>query len=345
VSRVVARRGFAAPLAACTLAAVTALAAASFHTVVQARRAATRFRAQEQAASAADLGLYSALGGWIVAARDSLQIGGVDSSVSPADPALVGARVLVTRITQRLFWLDAAAATRAGTSVEASRIHHLLIEVLRPVVPTAAALVARGDVLVGADATIDGTDTPPPGWSGCPPAHSVAAWSVMVPVGVVARDDDGLPIAGSTVDERAARTETYELLGGLSRTELAARADVVLSAGAILSPPRDSTIHPVFYAPGDLAVSGVGGRGVLLVEGRLSVRGPFEFAGVILAGRGIEASGPDVNLYGTVFSAGTEAVLWRGRGAIRRSTCAVDRASNGAARAVVVARRGWAERY
>jgi hypothetical protein len=344
VTRRTLRPGFAAPLAACMLAAVATLAAASFHTVVQGRRAATRLRAQEQAASAADLGLDSTLRSWDVERRDSLAIGALESSAAPTGDR-GGVRVLVTRVTLRLFWIEAAARTWGETSVEARRIHHLLVEVLRPAVPTSAALISRGDVLLGADAVIDGTDTPPPWWNGCPAPVSSPASSVIVPDGALARDHGGAQIPGASVDEAAGRTETYERLGDLSRAQLAERADLFLPPGAIVSLGRDSDRLTVIHASGDLVVTGAGGSGVLLIDGRLFIRGPFEFAGVILAGGGIEASGPGVSLYGTVLSAGAQGVLWRAEGGLWRSTCATSRAIDAAARPFVVRGRGWAELF
>lgn len=342
--RLAARAGFVSPLAACMLAGVAALAAASFHTVVQGRRAATRVRAQEQALSAADIGLRSALATWDVERRDSLPIGVVDSSAS-ASRGPNSVRVLVTRITQRLFWIEAAAQVRGETSVAARRIHHLLAEVLRPDVPTSAALVSRGDVLVGPDGTIGNTDTPPPHWADCPAPDSSRGSSVMVPGHAEARDDGGAPIPETIVDEAAGRPATYDQLGVVSRARLAERADSVLSPGAIVSLSPDSGPPRVIHAPGDLVVTGTGGSGVLLVDGRLSIRGPFGFVGVIVVGGGLEASGRDVSIYGVVLSAGTQGVVWRAQGSIWRSTCAVRRVTAAAARPYVVRGRGWAELF
>jgi hypothetical protein len=249
----------------------------------------------------------------------------------------------VTRITPRLFWLESVGRAGTGTTVEATRVHHLLIEALRPTVPTSAALIARGPVSVGTGASIVGGDTPPPGWSGCPPPDTSGGAAIRVPDGVTAHDDDGYPIPGAVADAVAERAETYRRLGAVTVEQLGARADTSVSAGAILSQQRDTPM--VVFAAGDLVVTGVGGRGVLLVDGRLSIRGPFGFAGVVIATGGIDASGPDVSVYGTVLAAGTEGVVWRGSGALRRSTCAVLHAAEGAARPFVIARRGWGELY
>jgi hypothetical protein len=345
VSRRAARPGFAAPLALCMLAAVAALAAASFHAVVQGRRSATRFRGRELTASAADVGLASLLASWDVAGRDSLAIGGVDSSAPHGHGQRAGTHTLVTRITSRLFWVEVAAQIGTGTSVEARTTHHLLLEVRRPDVFPSAALISRGDVLVGPDAAILFEDSPPPGWLDCPAPDSSGGYSVLVPQGVAARMHDGVPIPGAIAGEAAGRAETYEQPGEVSAAELAARADVTLAPGAILSQGRDSATARIVHGAGDLIVTSGAGQGVLLVDGLLSIRGPFRFAGVVIARGGIDASGHGVSIYGAVLSAGPEGVSWHGSGVLRRSTCAVRRAVDAAARPFVVGRRGWAELF
>ncbi|MDQ3948885.1 MAG: hypothetical protein M3282_00930, partial [Gemmatimonadota bacterium] len=103
------RRGFAAVLALYMLAAIAGLAAASFYTVVEARRGANRGTRQEEAASAADVGLVTALASWDVRRRDSLPVGGIDSVGSM--PGGLGAdriRVFVIRLTGSVYWIASA---------------------------------------------------------------------------------------------------------------------------------------------------------------------------------------------------------------------------------------------
>jgi Kef-type K+ transport system membrane component KefB len=81
------------------------------------------------------------------------------------------------------------------------------------------------------------------------------------------------------------------------------------------------------------------------VHGRLRIQGPFLFVGLILASGGIEVTGQDVTVYGAILSAGSAGVTWRASGELRRSTCAVARVSNAAARPYPVPYRGWAELF
>jgi hypothetical protein len=102
---------------------------------------------------------------------------------------------------------------------------------------------------------------------------------------------------------------------------------------------------PIVHAVGDLDVTSGRGQGVLLVNGRLRIHGPFVFYGVVIAGGGIEARGSDVTVYGAVLSADARGVVWDAVGQVRRSTCAAARALGAAARPYPVPRRQWVELF
>jgi hypothetical protein len=366
------RPGFAAPLALCMLAAVAGLAAGSFHSVVHARRAANRSAREQQAASVSDRALHAALESWNVTRYDSLPIGGVHALPGVSAPGdLSHARAVVTRLTNRLFWLTAVGRTAEGTAVEARRLQQVLVEVLRPSMP-APALTSRGEVRVGADAEIAADDRPPPGWADCPPPDTASGPAVLVPEGVSVTAAGGGVAPTTAFDPTAGDPTTYSRLARVSVAGLEARAERLLPAGAIVSPAPDVRAgcrsdgkasseswgepvrtgesepcerhFPVIAARGDLVVTDGRGQGVLLVNGRLRIRGPFLFAGLILATGGIEVSGRDVSIYGAVLSAGAGGVEWLA-GELRRSSCALERARDAAARPYVVRRRGWAEVY
>lgn len=368
------RPGFAAPLALCMLAAVAGLAAGSFHSLVQARRAAHRSWREQQAAAVADRVIRTALEAWDVARYDSLRVGGVHSiPVAAGSADAAHAQGIVMRITKGLFWVTSVGRAAPGTAVEARRAVQLLVEVLGPSMP-GVALTSRGVVRVGADAEISADDRPPPGWVDCPPPDTGSQAAVLVPEGVPVTRTGGGGGPTAATDPAAGDPRTYDRLGRVSVAQLADRAQVIIPGGAILSPTPDirrdcrsdgnghlpaeswgeplrtgnsdacERYLPVIAAGGDLTVAGGRGQGVLIVNGLLRIRGPFLFAGLILATGGIEVTGPDVAIYGAVLSSGSGGVDWRG-GALRRSTCALEKAREAAARPYVVPRRGWAEVY
>ena len=336
-----ARDGFAAALAVCLLAALAGLAAASFYAVVEARRSANRSGRQEEAATAADVALFAALDRSDVRGLDSLPIGVTDS-----------ASAYVMRLTNRLYWVMAAGEAAPGTSVYAARLQNLLLEVLRPRLATRAAITSAGAVVAGPDLVISGADSWPPGWADCPPRDTTPGSDVVV-----------------TGD-----SATYAALGQVMTAALASRADISLSAGAVVSPrpdvggrcdrdaaqvrtwswgeperggesPECERFFPVIHAAADLDVTSGRGQGVLITNGHLRIHGPFVFYGVMIAAGGIEAHGSDVTLFGAVLSADSRGVVWRAAGEVRRSACAVARAFASAARPYPVPHRGWAELF
>jgi hypothetical protein len=357
------------------LAAIAGLAAASVYTVVEARRAANRSTRQEEAASTADAGLRAVLESWDVPRRDSMAIGGIDSATSvQRRQSGADGRAFVIRLTPSVYWIASAGNAATQTSVEATRAHNLVVETLRPRFAARAALVSRGDVVAGGEVTIDGRDAAPPGWTDCPRADSAAAPSIIVPDGAAATFDDGRPIPNVEADSAAAAISTYRSFGRVAATALADRASITVAPGAILSPapdigrdcqPSDASgthiswgeparaghatecerFYPVIHALGDLTIRRGRGQGVLIVSGRLRIEGPFLFHGVIISGGGIDATGPDVWIYGYAASAGASGVIWRAEGELRRSTCAVARASEAAARAYPIPLRAWSELF
>jgi hypothetical protein len=364
------RSGFVAAVALYALAMMAGLALASFYAVMEARRAADRGARQAEAASAADAGVAGALSSWDVARRESLPVGAIDSG-APGGALADGGRTFVIRLTQSVYWIASAGRAATGSRVESARTHTLLVEVLRPEFPTGAALVSRGNIIAAGEVTIDGDDSPPPDWEDCSPVDTAAAPAIVVPPGNSATFEDGRPLPNIRLDTAAATPAAFQSFGRVEAAALAARATLTIAPGAILSPAPDTTrdcqighgatpsnwgdpargasatgcerFHPVIRALGDLTVAGGRGQGVLLVSGRLRIQGPFVFAGVVIAGGGIEATGPGVRIYGVAMSAGAAGVSWLADGEVRRSTCAVSRVVEAAARVYPVPRRAWAE--
>jgi hypothetical protein len=236
--------------------------------------------------------------------------------------------------------------------VQAARVHSLLVETLEPTVGARAAITSRGAVLAGPDAVIDGADSRPPGWTDCPPPDTAAAPAVLA----------------------SSDTATYRALGRIKTDALAARADITIGPGAVLSPRPDlangcdragapaslqswgeplrtgqslgcERFFPVVHAAGDLEVTSGRGQGVLVVGGQLRIHGPFVYYGIVIVSGRVEARGRDVIIYGAVLSADDRGVVWDAAGYVRRSTCAAARASAAAARPYPVPLRGWAELF
>jgi hypothetical protein len=369
------RRGFAVAAALYMLAAIAGLTAASFYAAVEARRAANRFTRQEEAASTAEAGLRAVLETWDPTKRDSLAVGGIDSATSLLPwRGGAGVRAYVIRLTSSVYWIASPGEAAAGTSVEAKRTYNLLVEILRPRFPVRAALVSGGSVVAGGEVTMSGHDAAPPGWIDCLSPDTGAAPSIIVADGAAATFDDGRPIPKVEVDTAATAISSYRTFGRVAASGLADRATITVAPGAIVSPAPDTardcqltdppqtianwgdptrtgtdgaceSFFPVVHALGDLAVGRGRGQGVLLVSGNLHIEGPFLFNGVIVTAGRIDATGPDVRIYGVVASAGPKGVVWRAEGALQRSSCAVARAADAARRAYPLPLRAWSDLF
>jgi hypothetical protein len=93
-------------------------------------------------------------------------------------------------------------------------------------------------------------------------------------------------------------------LAGVRWSEIASVADTVLHGG-VYFPPEDSTaVLKLAYAPGDLAVLGGHGYGLLLVDGDVDIQGGVGFNGIIVA-RGTVRVADDVRISGTLRIQGT----------------------------------------
>ena len=110
--------------------------------------------------------------------------------------------------------------------------------------------------------------------------------------------------------------------------------------------PECADFLPVVYAPGNLALSGGRGQGVLLVRGDLELTGGVVLTGVVVVLGRVTTSGAGGQIVGTLLVAANTGATRLGPGTtVEYSSCAVGRAlgANGLRATRVV--RGWAELY
>jgi hypothetical protein len=285
--------------------------------VLFARRSATRSTTTStsgaQLLSAADAAVYFALGAWDPAARAAQVVG---STVTVSAPASTGVNttIYVTRVTPRLFSIVGEAHARLGG---ASRRVNLLVR-LPGIAPAPGALIAAVGITIGKDVRfVDDT--------GC--ADSAAPMVMLAPSAAL-KVDSAASIDTSrlvTRDSAAADSAAYLQVGGAWWNDLVQRADIRLASDAHVTPspsvvanvcvPNDAnwgdpTVPssacapraPLVYAAGDLTIDGGVGQGALLVDGRLSIAGPFTYSGQIVARRGIETLSDNIAISGGVYA-------------------------------------------
>jgi hypothetical protein len=264
--------------------------------------------------AAADAVIYGALAQWDGAIRARQRIGTTTVYHLPTTNG-IESTLWVTRLDFRIFSLVADARQ---TSSGAPRRTMLMIRVPLPEPSLTTALLSAVDISIGEGVSIAISDT-----SSC--ADSVAAGIVVSPAVVVTIDPTVPPNQRPTirVDSSAADSTSYLRIGEWSWDDLVRRADVRLVPDADLEPeplvagtecgvqptnwgePTDTASPcasraPVVYAPGDLTIRGGRGQGVLLVDGRLTITGPFTFSGQIVARRGLETHADAISISGAV---------------------------------------------
>lgn len=288
------RCGAALPGTIVALAVIGLLAAALATETRTAASAATGALAERRATDAARTALHEALRDWSASGLDSLAVGRSIGRVSA--PAEDLARTLrTTRLDAASFALDAEAVVqRAGGRVLARRAARLLVA-LEPLLPTPrAAVTVDGTIDVDGATLLDGTDTLPAGWP-CDASDTASVAALGYEVDAVRYR---LPPAPRPPRFAAAtRADSLAPLGGASL--------------------------PLVHVPGDLALVGRAGQGVLVVDGDLTLAGGAELWGVVVVGGTLRAHGPH-RIVGAVLARGRPGVAHEARGLrVRWSSCVV----------------------
>ena len=103
---------------------------------------------------------------------------------------------------------------------------------------------------------------------------------------------------------------------------------------------------PIIYSPGDIDLQSGYGQGVLLVQGNLTISGPFQFFGVVIVQGTVNVTSGRV--YGglmTASAAGSPVGIIGGNSEVRYSHCAIDRSVTGASIADPLRERSWMQLY
>ncbi len=365
------RRGTAlvAVLVALVVATLAATAVAALARMLQAhaRGAAAVLRARTSAEGAIATVLASRPTAWAV-----LPPGGSDARTVSSSAGTATVRALRLDARRYLLTADAASAAVAGPVGPAVRRVGVFAQ-LDVAYDGPAALVVAGPVTLALDTELRAADAAPATWTDCgAPADVMPVAAVAAPSLQLATDTRVLgPVLTAT---SAWSPPAPERFGDIDRAALTARADVVLSAGGLVTPlpraasgtepacVRDRTSWgdpwrgstAVAACTGDYPVVHLRGtglttirgparfQGTLLVDGSLNVIGRVDVAGLVVVGGALQASSGVLVVDGMVLVRGSAASLGSGS-RVRRSRCALDRAAAAASRAVPLARRAWVD--
>jgi len=388
-------RGMALALAIVALVVVAALIAGAFFSAVQEQRGAENERRVLTAFGVAEEGLYDVIRGWD--ANRATYTGLYPyPAFGPAQDAVAIDRTTSARRTgsysgtlfklnDELYVIDVTAQdtmTLAGRlrGGGASQRLGLLVRIKPLVLSAQAALTSGGANVLGGNASIDGNDQIPPGWTGCAPLDTARA-------GVRTQTTNAVTTTGHptilgyppVLKDPTLSDSSFSVFGDMTYAQLASQADITLPAQnlsnkiapAVSGGTCNKNVLTNWGSPSDPAgpcgqyfpliritgtgasINGQEGQGVLLVDGSLNVPGGFQFFGVIIIKGSLKTSGGGGNpahLWGTVMVQDTVALAdttntITGNANILYSKCAITKALNKTGVATMMRSRGWVKLY
>ncbi|MEO6877398.1 MAG: hypothetical protein ABI205_02880, partial [Gemmatimonadaceae bacterium] len=313
------RDGVALLAALAVLALIALLVVGSVATTVRAQRSSRLAHTDALLTAAADYALNSIVGDPTRYALVDLPFGQSQPFAFPSPgPESSSTTVNVTRLRSGVLWL-VATSTLAGLDQGERRINLVARFPSVGALP-GAAIVSRGEVSITADVLFASDSVADPDCSAPTAADIVVAPSASV---------SGPGIARVAHLQSATDSAVYFITAG----QIAA----LNNANAVVHVWRDTVI------------AGGSFTGILVVDGRLTISGPFAATGLLIALGPVDATAGGLTLNGTLMSFaaptdGSAAVTLAGA-SIRYGGCAISRAFRVAFPPRLVRGRSWAELF
>lgn len=372
------RKGMALGIVLIAIAVISIMIVGAYFANIQEYRLGANGLTQARAMSAAEYGHGATYQRWD-RAWNAFKAGTTFvRPYAPGDGSIDTVRI--TKLNSLTFLINSEGRSGNGPHGGARRRAGMIVRLEVPQVKILGAITTRGTVKIGGSTAISGQDTSFAGWN-CPPAGAAVAGAVVPSYSNLASGGScgasyscikGSPLVSIT--SAAMDTNTYFYYGGLTWNDLVAMADKQVSgtltnvgpstaAGACRyadnrnwgDPARAATpglcegYFPIIYAPGDLAINGNVGQGVLLVGGNLSIQGNFTFYGPVISRGTVKLTGTGNHINGSVLAANvvdsTSTSSLTGNSAIQYSRCANNTALQRTAMPVKAPQRSWAELF
>jgi hypothetical protein len=311
------RRSGIALVAALALMAVIALLVAGAAAATNLTQRMSRLaRTDGSLTSAADLALTTVLADWRQLALADLPLGTPTALDIPIPGAAdVHAVVVVTRLPLGILWMVADVSVDADHGHRRVNLVAAFPSLGRRV---AAAVTSRGDIQLNTGVTF-------------------------------AADSDSDPEC-ATADGRPIAVAPGAAVIGIDSSSVAISTDALDSATYFLTERQLTALRDgghLIRVFGDTTIAGGTFDGILIVDGALTISGPYAATGVIVARGPIDATSGGFSLTGALMSyaptnSGAPTIKFSGV-TIRYSLCAVDRALRRTLVPRPVVQRSWAE--
>src|SRR2546430_1066891 len=385
-------RGMALGLAIVALVVVGALVAGALFAGTQEQRVGENVRRALTSFGVAEEGVYDIIRDWDDHSATYAALYPTDSVV--INPTTSASKMgsysgTVFKLNDQLYVVD---VTGQDTMSLAGRIRGggasqrlgLLVRIKPLMLGTPAALTSGGANVLGGNATINGYDQIPPGWTGCGPTDSARAGVRTQTTNTVVTNGHPTLNGSPTVLKDPTLTDSsFSVYGDVTYAQLASQADITVPAqdfSTTIAPvvvggvcdhtgnnarrnwgsPTDPTsacgqYFPIIHITGTgAAISGQQGQGILLVDGNLDVQGGFQFFGVVIikgklrtAGGG---GGNPAHFWGTVMVQDSVALAdttnyLAGNASLFYSKCAIVKAFDKTGVGAMMRSRGWVQLF
>ena len=390
-------RGMALAIAIVALVVVGALVAGALFSGTQEQRVAENVRRSQASFGVAEEGVYDIIRGWsdptnkatyaglyayppVAPAKSTLTI---DKKTTASKTGSYNGTIM--KLNDQLYLIDMtgqdtmslAGRIRGGG---ASQRMGLLTRIRPLAVNIQAAVTSGGTNFVAGSVTINGTDSMPTGWAGCPPKDSTKA-GVRMQVGDSITRSGNAKISGSpsVLKDPTLKDSNFSVYGDVTYWQLAAMANIQLAGGqnfasgigpVVTNGNCDYTVQtnwgsptnpagpcgayfPIIHIAGDATINGQEGQGMLLVDGSLYVQGGFQFYGIVIVKGSVNTSGggaSPAHFWGALIAQDTVAFSdttnsLTGSATMLYSKCAIIKALDKTGTGSMLTSRGWVQLF
>jgi hypothetical protein len=365
-------RGIALAVAIFALVVIGGLVAGSIFVATQEQRIGRNTLRQQTAFTAAESGTQDVVLNWAPRTYNKMAVGGYITTTATAADGKGWYRRTVQRLGQNAFMVrtdgfnqDSTARQRVGVLL---RLKPLAFNIT-------AALKTAGSLKIGGSSYINGQDTPPTGWAGCPASQpTLPGIQIPNPANIQTSGCSNMSCVNGNpqvLQDTSITVQKLLTVGGIPFDSLKSLASKIVPGGNLpmthpsylgttcntddpnnwgdgitpTSPCGD--YFPIIWADASTSLQGVQGQGVLIVNGDLSVTGGFQFFGPVIVKGTVSTAGTGGHFNGGVISANVNlaqnTVL--GAAVINFSSCALLRSLTSSATVGVMRERSWVNLY